>query len=164
MTARIVASFFPRPSTGKRRHSRVSTTVILPASLRYRLSSETRVAVYLIFGPVFVLGQEGAPEGSDQSISANVVRTDESFHDGFPRSVIRAEGQGNPSFGPYRREEGAMCYNCVCGKPGDDMGDPKNITDKTFEDAAKASKQSPKEAKRNTLDRVKFRLLSMPAG
>ena len=26
-----------------------------------------------------------------------------------------------------------MCCNCGCGKPGDDMGDPKNITDKTFE-------------------------------
>ena len=24
-----------------------------------------------------------------------------------------------------------MCYNCGCGKPGDDTGDPKNITDKT---------------------------------
>ncbi|MGZ8447638.1 MAG: hypothetical protein ACXWWM_07650, partial [Candidatus Deferrimicrobiaceae bacterium] len=55
-----------------------------------------------------------------------------------------------------RREEGAMCYNCGCGKPGDDMGDPKNITDKTFEEAAKASKQSPKEAKRNTLELLKI--------
>ena len=36
-----------------------------------------------------------------------------------------------------------MCYSCGCGKLSDDMGDPKNITDKTFEEAAKASKQSP---------------------
>jgi len=31
--------------------------------------SETRIAVCLILGPVFVLWQEGAPEGSDQSTS-----------------------------------------------------------------------------------------------
>jgi len=49
-----------------------------------------------------------------------------------------------------------MCYNCGCGKPGDDMGDPKNITDKTFEEAAKASQQSPKEAKRKTLELLKI--------
>jgi len=49
-----------------------------------------------------------------------------------------------------------MCYNCGCGKPDDDMGDPKNITDKTFEEAAKASKQSPKEAKKKTLELLKI--------
>jgi hypothetical protein len=49
-----------------------------------------------------------------------------------------------------------MCYNCGCGKPDDDMGDPRNITDKTFEEAAKAAKQSPKETKRNTLDLLKI--------
>ena len=49
-----------------------------------------------------------------------------------------------------------MCYNCGRGKPGDDMGDTKNITDRTFEEAAKASKQSPKEAKRNTLELLKI--------
>jgi hypothetical protein len=57
---------------------------------------------------------------------------------------------------PDGREEGAMCYNCGCGRPGDDMGDPKNITDKTFEEAAKASKQSPKEAKSKTLELLKI--------
>jgi len=36
------------------------------------------------------------------------------------------------------------------------MGDPKNITDKTFEEAAKASKQSPNEAKRKTLELLKI--------
>ncbi len=45
-----------------------------------------------------------------------------------------------------------MCYNCGSGKPDNDMGDPRNITDKTFEEAAKVSKQSPKEAKNNTLE------------
>jgi hypothetical protein len=35
--------------------------------------------------------------------------------------------------------------------PDNDMGDPKNITDKTFEDAAKAMDQTVEEAKRNTL-------------
>lgn len=51
-----------------------------------------------------------------------------------------------------QRRESAMCYNCGCGKPGDDMGNPKNITDKTFEEAAKASRKSPEEVKRNTLE------------
>ena len=41
-----------------------------------------------------------------------------------------------------------MCYNCGCQRPNDDMGNPKNITDKTFEEAAKAAGQSPEEAKK----------------
>jgi len=49
-----------------------------------------------------------------------------------------------------------MCYNCGCGKPDDDMGDPKNITEKTFEEAAKAVGQSPKDAKKNTLELLKI--------
>lgn len=40
----------------------------------------------------------------------------------------------------------------------DDMGNPKNITDKTFEEAAKASNQSMEEAKKNTLDLLKKQL------
>jgi hypothetical protein len=44
-----------------------------------------------------------------------------------------------------------MCYNCGCEMPDNDMGDPKNITDKTFEDAAKAMDQTAEEAKKNTL-------------
>jgi hypothetical protein len=47
----------------------LSNTVILPARLRNRLLSETRVAVCPKFGSVFVLWQEGAPEGADQSTS-----------------------------------------------------------------------------------------------
>ncbi len=45
-----------------------------------------------------------------------------------------------------------MCYNCGCQMPDNDMGDPKNITNKTFEEAAKAAGQSPEEAKQNTLE------------
>lgn len=45
-----------------------------------------------------------------------------------------------------------MCYNCGCEMPDNDMGDPKNITDKTFEEAAKAMDQSVEEAKKNTLE------------
>ena len=41
--------------------------IILTASFRYRLLSETRVAVCLILDPGFVLWLEGAPEGSDRS-------------------------------------------------------------------------------------------------
>ena len=45
-----------------------------------------------------------------------------------------------------------MCYNCGCQMPDNDMGDQKNITNKTFEEAAKAAGQSPEEAKQNTLE------------
>lgn len=56
----------------------------------------------------------------------------------------------------YRLQKGGnMCYNCGCGIPNDNLGDPRNITDKTFEDAAKAVTQSPEEAKRNTLALLK---------
>jgi hypothetical protein len=45
-----------------------------------------------------------------------------------------------------------MCYNCGCQMPDNDMGNPKNITNKTFEDAAKASDQSVEDAKKNALE------------
>ena len=48
-----------------------------------------------------------------------------------------------------------MCYNCGCEMPDNDMGDPKNITNKTFEEAANAVGQSPEEAKRNALRLLK---------
>jgi hypothetical protein len=44
-----------------------------------------------------------------------------------------------------------MCYNCGCEMPDNDMGNPKNITNKTFEEAAKAAGQSAEEAKKNAL-------------
>jgi hypothetical protein len=59
---------FPTPSTGRRRHSLVSDTIILTANFRNRFPSDTRVAFCLIPGPVFVLWHEGEPESSDQSI------------------------------------------------------------------------------------------------
>ena len=48
-----------------------------------------------------------------------------------------------------------MCYNCGCGLPDDDLGNPKNITNRTFDEAAKAAGQSADEAKRNTLELLK---------
>ena len=45
-----------------------------------------------------------------------------------------------------------MCYNCGCQMPDNDMGNPKNITNKTFNEASKAAGQSAEEAKKNTLD------------
>jgi hypothetical protein len=45
-----------------------------------------------------------------------------------------------------------MCYNCGCGNPNDDMGDPNNITNATFQKAADAEKQSMEEAMMNTLE------------
>ena len=44
-----------------------------------------------------------------------------------------------------------MCYNCGCQKPDDDMGNSKNITNKTFEEAAGASGKKPDEAKKKVL-------------
>ncbi|MBI4092032.1 MAG: hypothetical protein HY427_02400 [Candidatus Levybacteria bacterium] len=51
-----------------------------------------------------------------------------------------------------------MCYNCGCEMPDDDMGHPKNITEKTFEEAAKAEGQTVEEAKKNTLALLKKQL------
>jgi len=48
-----------------------------------------------------------------------------------------------------------MCYNCGCGMPKDDMGNPQNITEKTFEQASKASGQSVMEAKKHTFEQLK---------
>jgi hypothetical protein len=44
-----------------------------------------------------------------------------------------------------------MCYNCGCQMPDNDMGNPKNITNKTFDEASKAAGQSAEEAKKNTM-------------
>ena len=54
-------------------HSCITHKVILPACLRYRLLSETRVAVCLILESVFVLWQEGAPEGSVELLAGEAV-------------------------------------------------------------------------------------------
>ena len=56
-----------------------------------------------------------------------------------------------------------MCYNCGCNLPDDDMGaghagvDPngKSITNKTFEEAAKAFGMTSEEAKKHTLELLK---------
>lgn len=48
-----------------------------------------------------------------------------------------------------------MCYTCGCGNPKDNMGDPRNITDATFEEAAKAAGEKPEEAKKNALKVLK---------
>jgi hypothetical protein len=39
--------------------------------------------------------------------------------------------------------------------PDNSMGDPRNITNKTFEEAAKAAGETPEEAKKNTLALLK---------
>jgi hypothetical protein len=48
-----------------------------------------------------------------------------------------------------------MCYNCGCQMPDNDMGNPDNITNKTFEEAAKAAGQSVEEAQQNTSELLK---------
>ena len=63
----------------------------------------------------------------------------------------------NFSFAKQTKGEFEMCYNCGCGMPNNDMGNPVNITNKTFEEAAKAMKQSAEDAKKNArqlLDKV----------
>jgi len=63
-----------------------------------------------------------------------------------------------PVVGSYRcefeqiRKENFMCYNCGCQMPDNDMGNPKNITNKTFEEAAKAAGQNAEQAKKNALE------------
>jgi len=47
-----------------------------------------------------------------------------------------------------------MCYNCGCQMPDNDMGNPKNITNKTFQEAADAAGESLEEAKKNTLELI----------
>ena len=51
-----------------------------------------------------------------------------------------------------------MCYNCGCGMLDNDLGDPKNITTRTFEEAAKAAGETVEEAKRNVLEELKKQL------
>lgn len=51
-----------------------------------------------------------------------------------------------------------MCYNCGCGNPNDDMGNPANITNSTFQKAADAEKQTVTEAKLNALELLKQEL------
>jgi hypothetical protein len=48
-----------------------------------------------------------------------------------------------------------MCYNCGCKKPDDDHGNPANITNKTFREAANAgNKGNTEQAKQNTAELV----------
>jgi hypothetical protein len=51
-----------------------------------------------------------------------------------------------------------MCYDCGCRMSGEAHGDPKHITDQTFEMAARASDESKQEAMRNVLDLLKEQL------
>ncbi len=45
-----------------------------------------------------------------------------------------------------------MCYNCGCGMLDNDMGKPKNITNKTIEEAAKSNSQSIEETKQHMME------------
>jgi hypothetical protein len=53
-----------------------------------------------------------------------------------------------------------MCYNCGCGEPDKDHGNPKNITEKTFKESAEAGGGTAEDAKRNTLNLLKKKLES----
>jgi len=45
-----------------------------------------------------------------------------------------------------------MCYNCGCGMPNNDMGNPDNITNKSFDEAANAMGTTAKDAKKNAAE------------
>jgi len=48
-----------------------------------------------------------------------------------------------------------MCYNCGCKKPDYDHGNPANITNRTFAQAANAgNKGDTEKAKQNTAELV----------
>jgi hypothetical protein len=71
-------------------------------------------------------------------------------------STARTTRMGNKTKTETKGEI-VMCYNCGCGMPNNDMGNAANITNKTFEEAAKAMKQSAEDAKKNArqlLDKV----------
>lgn len=44
-----------------------------------------------------------------------------------------------------------MCYSCGCLVP-DNESDPRNITEKTFQEAAKANGETVDQTKRNVLE------------
>jgi len=48
-----------------------------------------------------------------------------------------------------------MCYNCGCGMLENDMGNPKNITEKTFREAAQATGLSLEQTKKNVYESLK---------
>jgi hypothetical protein len=79
--------------------------------------------------------------------SAPIDLWDIRYSDGQSRRVVRRP--------LIDRKEDNMCYTCGCGNPDDNMGDPRNITNKTFEEAAKAAGEKPEEAKRNALKLLK---------
>jgi hypothetical protein len=58
--------------------------------------------------------------------------------------------------GPGKRT--TMCYNCGCNDPNASSGNSKNITNQTFEEAAKAAHQTPEEAKKHTLELLERQL------
>ncbi len=55
-----------------------------------------------------------------------------------------------------------MCYNCGCGNPNDDMGHADNVTNATFDKAATAEQQDPKEARKNTYELLKKEFENIP--
>jgi len=52
-----------------------------------------------------------------------------------------------------------MCFNCGCGESNDNMGKPdatgSSLTDKSFEELAKAWEMTVEEAKKNTYKLLK---------
>ncbi len=69
-------------------------------------------------------------------------------------TVLRAFWGCLSIFRAYSPSKGEkyMCYNCGCQMPDDDMGNPKNITNKTFQEAAAVSEQTVEEARKNALE------------
>jgi hypothetical protein len=64
--------------------------------------------------------------------------------------VRRRAGAENEGINLESKKGGiGMCLSCGCGKPDDDHGNPKNITQQDLDEAAQAANISPEEAARN---------------
>ena len=79
-----------------------------------------------------------------------VVRTDQTISIGSEDTQWLMRGVTGER--ARTEEDRPVCYNCGCHMPDNDMGNPKNITNKTFQEAANAAGQSVEEAKKNTLE------------
>lgn len=53
-----------------------------------------------------------------------------------------------------------MCYNCGCKMPNNDMGEPENITNETFEKAAGAMGMTVKESRENAIELLRMVMAS----
>jgi len=96
-TIRKEETLFQRPSPGWRTDSRITLKVFPSAKLRNRIPSETRVAVCLICGPVFVLWGRGIQPPLSRRSSTAFYRKK------TPPGLLYCPGDGAPSGKTFRK-------------------------------------------------------------